>query len=263
MDPFTSGAYTGLSAPYEALLSSRSAHGACRDTVVLGAASQINIDFAARPAPRPNNAQSSDVCIDLTVDLLRAKNRTLQRLSVVSGRVTNIYGSMNRAGTKRARDASAQTTLRAAFGIVDQEQLQIDGEKHKNMSFNVIGDCDDLVHGSKQPATRDEHEAFAQNFHPASPKRHRVKSGHLNMICSDTTQPLVTSFLDYPRDMQPRAHQDEHQARETTVGARTGHPVGADTSLGASPEALLRSLAARIKLPKSQVILCSACPRLH
>ena len=119
---------------------------------------------------------------------------------------------MNRVGTKRARDASARSTFRVAFGTVDQEQLQIDSKKHKNMSFDVVGDCDDLVRGSKRPATRDEQQAFAKNFHTAPRKRSRKKTGPRNMRCNDTAQLLATSFLDYPRDMQPQAQQDEPQA---------------------------------------------------
>jgi len=53
--------------------------------------------------------------------------------------------------------------------------------------------------------------------------------------------------------MPPQAPQDEQQARETTVGARTSDPVGADTGLSASSEALNMSFAARLKSPKSQI----------
>ena len=165
-----------------------------------------------------------------------------------------VYGSMNRAGTKRARYASSQPTLSAAFGIVNQVRIQIDGENHTNMSFDIVGDCDDLVRGSKQPATRDENEAFAQNFHQAPLRRPCAKSGPRNMIGSDPAQPLAASFLYYPRDMQPQAQQDEPQARETTVRARTCDTVCADAGLCASSEAQLMSLAAHIKLPESQVI---------
>jgi len=115
---------------------------------------------------------------------------------------------MNKSGTKRARD----------------------------------GDCDDLVRGSKQQATRDKLQAFAQQFHPAPCKRPRVKSGSRNMICNDPSQPLATLFLDLPRDMQPQAQQDEQQARKTTVWARTGDPVCAT-------QASAHLLTAQLRLP--------------
>ena len=128
---------------------------ACRETAALAAASQVDLCLSARPAPRPNKAQSSDVCIDLTVDPPRAKDRTLRRQSVDNGRVAS--------------------TWRAAFGTVDQEQLQIDSKKRKHKSFDVLGDHD-LVRGSKRPATPDERQAFANNFHQAPHKRPRKKS---------------------------------------------------------------------------------------
>jgi len=71
------------------------------------------------------------------------------------------------------------------------------------------------------------------------------------MICSVTAQPLATSFLDYPLDMQLQAQQDEQQARKTAARARRGDTAYADTGLSASSEALLMSLAGHLKLTKS------------
>jgi len=230
-------------------------HEACRDTAALAAASQIDLCLSTRPAPRPNKAQITDVCIDLTVDPPCAKDRTLRRQSVDIGRVANVYGSMNWVGTKRARDASARSTFRAAFGTVDQEQFQIDGKKHTNVSFDIVGDCDDLVRGSGRPATREEQQAFAQNFHTAPCKHSRKSSGPRNRLFNDAAQPLATSFLDSPRDMQPPVQHDEPQARKITVGARTDDTVCADTGLSASSEAQHMSLAAHFTMPQPQVIV--------
>jgi len=74
------------------------------------------------------------------------------------------------------------------------------------------------------------------------------------MLCNDTAQPLATSFLDSPRDMQPLVQPDELQTRKITVGARTDDTVCADTGLSASSEAQHMPLAAHFTMPQPQVI---------
>jgi len=111
---------------------------AYRETAALAAVSQVDLCLSARPAPRPNKAQSSDAYIDITVDPPRAKDRTLRRQSVDNGRVANVHGSMNRVDTQRARDASARSTPRAAFGTVDREQLQIDRNARTSHSMSLV-----------------------------------------------------------------------------------------------------------------------------
>jgi len=133
-------------------------------------------------------AQVSAASIDLTSDSPRANGSTLQRQSVDNERVAKVDDSMTLSGIKRAREESARSAIIAAFGTVDQEKVKIGGKKHKNTSFDVGGDCDDPVRGSKQPATYDKPGAFLRKHDPALSKCIRRKWHSRIRICSDNAK---------------------------------------------------------------------------